>query len=184
MVELRRATREVPGAGGAVLLGRGYDVRVADGLVRPGTRLEPDAFPGIALAEVTAATADERQALRTAAFGVGRTLTLRREGGGLAVLAADGQVRAGWVDEAVADAVATLLAHDPRLEAWVCWEWLQADGRVGLQVALSRPELAPQRLAPPPARGLSGRALLGDRRVWLALGALVVIAVVVFAVWR
>ncbi|QBI20153.1 hypothetical protein ER308_11660 [Egibacter rhizosphaerae] len=183
MAELRRTTGERPTPQGPIIT-RGYEV-VEDGEPRPPARLAPEAFDEIAVVDVQPASPEERQAMAFPAFGVDRTVTLRTvevaDGRQVEVLDADGQRRAGRIVPETAAATAELLAQRPDLATWVVREELGETGRTGLAVAISRPELQPQPLARPAQTGATGglRALLADRRVWVAVGLAVVVAIAV-----
>ncbi len=178
-VEVRRQRKDSTAPDGGPLVGRGYQAHDDDGNPLDAGALHPDAFAGMAVVGVEPRTAEQRQALATAAFGLGRPVRLDVDAAAVRVLDEDGAACAGAVDDDLREPTVRLLEREPDLATWVSWEWLGEAGRSAITVALSRPELAPQRLEPPPQPS-GARALVRDRRVWLALAAVVVLLVVAF----
>ncbi len=180
MVTLRLTKREAAGPDGQPVIGRGYEVRDEQAQPLPRQALAPERFDAIAVVEVAPSSPEERQALRTPGFALDRPVQLTPQAEGLAVRDAAGERVAGWVPEPHAAATARLLEErGDEVETWVCWEWLREDGRSGADVAISLPEAKPQRLGPPQPSQRSG--VVGDRRVWLGLTAVVVLVALAFA---
>lgn len=101
MVELRRTNREAVAEDGSPVIGRGYEVRDDTGEALSLERLAPGAVGEIAVVEATPTSAEQREAMKTAAFGVGRTVTLRADDDGVALLDKSGTARGGRVHAAV-----------------------------------------------------------------------------------
>lgn len=190
-------TREATAEGGRPLIGRGYQLLADDGSVVAREALRPTAGePGEAgdrgaagagergaaadllVARVEPGSVEQRQALAFPNFGVDRPVTLRPGEDGVAVLDSGGRRQAGWIAADDAPAVADRLARDQDVATWVCWEWLAEPGRTGIEVALSRPGLAPRPLGPPPAGAAASARATADRRVWLAAAAVLVLIAV------
>ena len=182
MIQRRMATREAVGPDNRPLIGRGYELLDETGAVLRGPSLEPGSGGEVAVVSVRPSTPAEHGALKQRAFGLDQSVVLRiDDDGAVAMLDAEGALRAGNVVEGSAEETAELLRSDPDRTAWVCWEWLTEDGREHVDVALSSAEERPQPLPAPSVStaGVDEGSSAGPARwVWLGLAAALVIAVV------
>ena len=185
MVQRRMATKESVSPDGRTLIGRGYEFLSDEGAVLRGPSLRPGTATEVAVVSVHPAGPEDREALKQRTFGVDLPVTLVVEDDGSVTLHdAEGSVRAGQVVEGSAEATAELLRSEPHRTAWICWEWLAEDGRSSVDVALTESEERPRPLEPPTVStaGVEDTpSRLADRRMWVAVAAVLALIVVAFA---
>lgn len=182
MAERRITTTEAMSPDGKPSIGRGYDLGFSHAALRPSSDADAADTDELRTIGVSPERPDEREALRLRAFGLDREVRLVEEDGALAVYDAGGSRRVGRVSDREAEAVRARLAAQPDLATWVCWEWLTDDGRDRIEIALSAPDQRPQPLAPPAqsTAGAPDGPGGGGRRLWPAIGALVLVIAVAF----